>query len=220
VGEVGEMMDEGGSAIGIEVPGAERDGADGAADRPMRADARRNRARLVEAAREVFAEQGPSASMEAIARQAGVGVGTLYRHFPCRLDVVEAVYQTDVDELVEAAQRVVAELEPWPAVEAFFAAFTRYAQTKQTFLTELRQAFEKDPGLRSRARQRIDASFDLVIDRAKRAGVVRTDVDGSDVTQLLSPICTNASISAEQSQRLLGMILDGLRPRETETAPV
>jgi AcrR family transcriptional regulator len=181
------------------------------AERPMRADARRNRERLVAAAREVFAEQGVSASMEAIARQAGVGVGTLYRHFPNRVDVVEAVYEDDVQELVDTAQRAVSTLEPGPAVDAFFDAFLQYAQTKKTLLTELRQAFEKDPGLRSRNKERIDASFDLVIDRAKDAGAVRSDVSGADVTQLLGPICTNESLSADQTKRLMGMILDGLR---------
>jgi AcrR family transcriptional regulator len=181
------------------------------AERPMRADARRNRERLVAAAREVFAEQGVSASMEAIARAAGVGVGTLYRHFPTRLDVVEAVYEEDVQELADAAQRAVSTLGPGPAVEAFFDSFLRYAQTKKTLLTELRQAFEKNPAMRSRNRERIDASFDLVIERAKQAGVVRSDVNGSDITQLVSPICTNESLSVEQTKRLMGMILDGLR---------
>ncbi len=187
----------------------ETEGAD--VERPLRADARRNRGRLVAAAREIFTEYGSAASMEAIAKRAGVGVGTLYRHFPNRFDIVEAVYETDVHELAEAAQRAVAELEPWDAVVAFFAAFMRYAQTKQALLTELQQAFEKNPDLRSRARELIDSSFDLVIDRAKAAGVVREDVDGSDLTQLVSPICTNASMSPEQTRRLIGILLDGLK---------
>ena len=89
----------------------EADGPD--VERPLRADARRNRERLVAAAREIFTEHGSAASMEAIAKRAGVGVGTLYRHFPNRFDIVEAVYETDVHELAEAAERVVAELEPW-----------------------------------------------------------------------------------------------------------
>ncbi|MGP0030011.1 MAG: TetR/AcrR family transcriptional regulator [Acidimicrobiales bacterium] len=180
-------------------------------ERPLRADARRNRERLVAAARESFTEQGSGASMEAIAKRAGVGVGTLYRHFPNRLDIVEAVYETDVLELADAAQRVVAELEPWDAVVAFFDAFMRYAQTKQALLAELQQAFEKNPDLKSRARELINSSFDLVIDRAKDAGVVRDDVEGSDLTQLVSPICTNASVPPEQTRRLIGILLDGLR---------
>ncbi|HTU39289.1 MAG TPA: helix-turn-helix domain-containing protein [Acidimicrobiales bacterium] len=179
--------------------------------RPMRADARRNRELLVATAREVFAEESTGASMEAIAKRAGVGVGTLYRHFPNRLDLVEAVYQSDVEELWATAQRVVAELDPSAAIDAFFDAFLRYAQTKQALLTELQQAFEKKPGLKPQARAMIESSFDLVIDRAKEAGVVRFDVDGSDVMALVTPVCTNVSISPEQSARLLGMILDGMR---------
>ena len=186
--------------------------------RPMRADARRNRELLVAAARDVFSAHGAAASMEAIAKRAGVGVGTLYRHFPNRLDLVEAVYQTDVDELWETAQRVVAELEPWPAVEAFFVAFRRYAQTKQALMAELHQAFEKNPDMRSRARGLIESSFDLVIDRAKEAGAVRGDVTGSDLMQLVSPVCTNSSIEPDQAARLLSMVLDGMRADVARTA--
>jgi AcrR family transcriptional regulator len=197
-------------------PGPDSEG--GSIERPKRADARRNQARLIAAAREVFAEAGSGTSMEAIARRAGVGVGTLYRNFPQRIDLVEAVYSTDVQELSEAAKTAVATLEPWPAVAAFFEAFVRYARTKQTLMSELHQAFEKNPELRSHCRELIDAAFDLVIDRAKEAGVIRNDVDGSDVTALVGPVCTNPGIQAEQVERLVSMILDGLRyPAELAT---
>jgi AcrR family transcriptional regulator len=186
--------------------------------RPMRADARRNRELLVAAAKEVFSSQGAGASMEAIAKQAGVGVGTLYRHFPNRLDLVEAVYQTDVEELWETARRVVAELEPWPAVEAFFEAYLRYAQTKQALMAELHQAFEKNPDAKSRARGLIESSFDLVIDGAKASGAVRGDVTGADLMQLVSPICTNTAIGPDQAARLLTMVLDGMRANAARTA--
>ena len=96
----------------------------------------------------------------------------------------------------------------------------RYAQTKQTLLSELQQAFEKNPELRSRARELIDVAFDLVIDRAKEAGVVREDVDGSDVTQLVGPVCTNAGISPEQTSASDQMILDGMRAGAVRTAAV
>ena len=184
-------------------------------ERPLRADARRNRERLLAAARAVFADEGDTASMEAIAREAGVGVGTLYRHFPTRIDLVEAVYRDDVQELSEAAQRAVSELKPWAAVEAFFEAFTRYAHTKKTLLSELHQAFEKNPSLKSGAKEVIDASFTLVIDGAKEAGAVRSDIEGSDVPQLLGPLCTNATITPDQYRRLLRTILDGLRSPES-----
>ena len=178
--------------------------------RPMRADARRNYDRLVTAARDVFAAEGEATSMESVARKAGVGVGTLYRHFPKRIDLVEAVYATDVEELLEAANAT-SDMEPWPAVVAFLRAFVRYAQSKRNFLNELREAFDKNPNLRLRTRERIDAVTDMVIRRGQEAGVVRDDVDGADVVQLLAPMCTSATITTEQMSRLLPMILDGLK---------
>jgi AcrR family transcriptional regulator len=179
--------------------------------RPMRADARRNNERLVAVARDVFTREGGGASMEAIAREAGVGVGTLYRHFPKRIDLVEAVYRTDVDTLVETAEQVVNDLEPWPAVVAFLEAFVRYAQGKRTFLNELREAFDKNPDLRLDMLERVQQAMQLVIGRAQDAGIIRTDVSGSDLMQLVGPMCTNSTLSEEQSTRLLSMILDGLR---------
>jgi AcrR family transcriptional regulator len=190
-----------------------------AGNRPMRADAKRNYERLVVAAKDVFAADGSGASMEAVARKAGVGVGTLYRHFPQRIDLVEAVYRTDVDELVDTAQEAVDQLEPGPAVEAFLRAFVRYAHRKRTLLTELREAFDKNPALRSDSRQRIDQAASLVIDRAQQAGVIRTDVNGTDIMDLLGPMCTSATLSEEQSGRLLAMILDGLRVTAPPTGP-
>ena len=195
----------------VELPATETERPSQGEGKPMRADARRNYERLVAAARDVFAAEGDGASMEAIARKAEVGVGTLYRHFPKRIDLVEAVYTTDVDELVEAAEQAVAALEPWPAVVAFLEAFVRYAQSKRTFLNELRVAFEEHPDLKLASRERIDATTDLVIRRAQEAGAVRADIEGADVTQLLGPMCTSPTITRDQTERLLPMILDGLR---------
>ena len=180
------------------------------ADRPMRADARRNYELLVTAARDVFAQEGGGASMEAVARRAGVGVGTLYRHFPKRIDLVEAVYRTDVDNLVHTAEEVSADLEPWPAVVAFLEAFVRYAQGKRTFLNELRDAFDKNPDLKLDMMERIRQAMQLVVGRAQGAGVMRTDVSGSDLMQLVGPMCTNSTLSEDQGRRLLNTILDGL----------
>ncbi len=185
---------------------------DGDPARPMRADARRNYDKLVAAARKVFLAQGGGASLEAIAKEAGVGVGTLYRHFPKRIDIVEAVYREDVDGLVASADDFVAELEPWPALVAWLEAFVRYASTKRTFLNELHEAFEENPQLRLRSRERIEGAIDVVLRRAQDAGVVRTDLDGSDLMQLLGSMCMSVTLTPEQSRRLLGMIEDGLRP--------
>jgi AcrR family transcriptional regulator len=99
--------------------------------KPLRADARRNRERLVQAARTVFASRGSEASMEEIAKAADVGVGTLYRHFPRRIDVVEAVYREDVQGLVDLAERSAASPDPWQALADWLQAFVRYAQAKR-----------------------------------------------------------------------------------------
>lgn len=185
-------------------------------DRPMRADARRNYERLVLAAKEVFIKQGGGASMEAIARQAGVGVGTLYRHFPKRIDVVEAVYRTDVDELMSVADTAMSDLEPWDALVSWLRAFVKYAQGKRTFLNELHEAFEKNPQLKSSARERIEMSMNAVLAKAQSAGVVRMDIDGADLTQIMSSMCVNATLSEGQGDRLLRLILDGLRQPDGE----
>ena len=184
----------------------------GDAGRPMRADAKRNYERLVAAARAVFAQQGGGASMESIAKEAGVGVGTLYRHFPKRIDVVEAVYREDVDHLVDVAQSVVVTMEPWPALVAWLEAFVLYASGKRRFLNELHEAFEKNPDLRVAARERVEGALSMVLTRAQDAGVVRQDIDGPDLMQLLSSMCMSATLTPAQSTRLLVMIEDGLRP--------
>ena len=182
------------------------------AGRPMRADARRNYDNLVVAARKVFADQGGGASMEAIAKQAGVGVGTLYRHFPKRIDIVEAVYRDDVDVLVGSAERGLTDLEPWAALEAWLRAYVDYGRSKRTFLNELHEAFEKNPDLKPASRDRIWDACERVLRRAQEAGEARRDIDGADLMQLVSPMCMNGTLTADQGDRLLAMVLDGLRP--------
>ncbi len=203
------MSGQGRTSTLVQEGGAGGEGSD--APRPMRADARRNYERLVAAARELFAEHGADASMEAIAKEAGVGVGTLYRHFPKRIDVVEAVYRTDVDVLVETADAAIRELPPWDALVAWMEAFVRYAQGKRTLLNELHEAFEKNPQLRVASRERINRAAGVVLEPAQRAGVVRADVDGADLMQLIGPMCMSATLSEDQAERLLDMVLDGLR---------
>jgi AcrR family transcriptional regulator len=178
----------------------------------MRADARRNHDLLVEAARKVFAQQGGSASMEAIAKEAGVGVGTLYRHFPKRIDIVEAVYRDDVDVLVASAERGLTELEAWEALESWLRAYLEYGRAKRTFLNELHEAFEKNPDLKPASRERVWDVCERVLHRAQEAGEARRDIDGADLMQLVGPMCTNSTLSVEQGDRLLAMVLDGLRP--------
>ena len=180
--------------------------------KPMRADARRNYELLVEAARKVLTDQGVNASMEAIAKQAGVGVGTLYRHFPKRIDIVEAVYRDDVDSLVAGAEQT-SILDPWSALKTWLQAYVAYGKSKRVLLAELHEAFDKNPSLKSSSRERIVAACSAVVARAQAAGVVRTDITGDDVMQLISPMCVSATLEEGQGERLLAVTLDGLRIR-------
>jgi AcrR family transcriptional regulator len=184
---------------------------DESAHRAIRSDAQRNYDRLIVAAREVFALQGSDASMEAIAVQAGVGPGTLYRHFPHRIDLVEAVYRNDVEELLLAAEKAIANFPPWDALVNWLTSFLNYALGKRVFLTELRESFEKNPELRLSSRERVEQSFILVLMNAQRAGAARSDIDGSDLLLLIGGMCTGPTLVKAQGERLLAMVLDGLR---------
>jgi AcrR family transcriptional regulator len=179
--------------------------------RSIRSDAQRNHIRLVTAAREVFAREGTDASMEAIALEAGVGAGTLYRHFPHRIDLVEAVYQNEVEELLHAAEKAVVNFAPWEALVNWLDSFLHYALSKRVFLAELRESFEKNPELRLSSRERFEKSFSLVLDNAQRAGAARGDIDGSDLLLLVASMCTGPTLVKAQGERLLAMVLDGLR---------
>jgi AcrR family transcriptional regulator len=180
------------------------------AARPMRADARRNYERLVTAAREVLTERGSEAAMEEIAKRADVGVGTLYRHFPRRIDLVEAVYREDVDGLVALAAEV-ADLGPWHGLVAWLEGFVKYAESKRTFLTELHEAFEKSPDLALVSRERIAGAAGAVLSRAQEAGVARRDLDQTDLMQLVGGMCMARNASFAQNTRLLTLVLDGIK---------
>ena len=181
------------------------------AARPLRADARRNRARLLEAARQVLTTRGSEASIEQIARAADVGVGTLYRHFPRRIDLVEAVYCEDVDALVTLVDGLAADADAWSALETWLRAFVAYAHTKRTFLTELHEAFEKSPTLALDSRRKIHAAADAVLTHAQATGQARDDVDATDLVQLVAGMCLARDASEQQSLRLLSVVLDGIR---------
>jgi AcrR family transcriptional regulator len=179
--------------------------------RPLRADAQRNHERLVSVARAVLSERGSEASMEEIARRADVGVGTLYRHFPRRIDLVEAVYRDDVESLVTLADSVAADATPWDALVDWLDGFVRYAQAKRVFLTELHEAFEKSPELALESREKIRVAAGLVLERAQQAGVARDDIDAADLMQLVGGMCMARNASLERNERLLTLVLDGIR---------
>ena len=177
----------------------------------MRADARRNYERLVAAGRSVLAARGSEASMEEIAKTADVGVGTLYRHFPRRIDLVEAVYREDIDELVTLAAELAETAEPWDGLVQWLQGFVRYAQSKRVFLTELHEAFEKNPDFQLSSREKIAGAAATVLRRAQQAGLARSDIDQSDLMQLVGGMCMARNSTLPQNERLLCLVLDGIR---------
>ena len=179
--------------------------------RPMRADARRNYDRLVTAAREEFAAHGREASIEDVAKRAGVGIGTLYRHFPRRIDLVEAVYSDDVETLVAVADEVQSLPDAFEALTRWLEAFVRYADTKRALLNELHDAFERNPELRVQLRERLLDAAGQVLERAKAADVVRPDLTAGDLLQLVGGMCMSATATLPQNERLLSYVLAGIR---------
>jgi AcrR family transcriptional regulator len=179
--------------------------------RPLRADAQRNYDRLIESARETFTELGGDTPLEEVARRAGVGIGTLYRHFPTRLDLLESIYRDDVDRLSVLARSLTAELGPWDAMVAWLEEFSTYAATKRVLLHEIVNVAGRDAEVLSHSRVVIAEAADLVIGGAQRAGVVRTDVDFSDVTRLVGGCTMMPGVDMAQQKRMLKLVLDGLR---------
>jgi AcrR family transcriptional regulator len=193
--------------------------ADPLRQRPMRADARRNYERLVATAAAAFAERGAEASLDDIARRAGVGSGTLYRHFPTRQALLEAVYREQVDLLCGQADELLGSASPAEALETWLRAVAEYAATKRglgAMMTDM------DSEVLSYCRGRMRESGSALLERAQRAGAVRGDVDLSDLLKLLSMIAVSNDHSPDgraRSERLLAVVMDGLRGGSPTAAP-
>ncbi|MGH3445423.1 MAG: TetR/AcrR family transcriptional regulator [Nocardioidaceae bacterium] len=179
--------------------------------RPMRADARRNYERLVAAAREVFREHDQDTSLEKIAARAGVGIGTLYRHFPTRLALLEAVYRDEVDDLDTGTEKLLTSTEPWEGLAAWLGLFMTYATTKRALFAELVGAVGKDSELLTHSREVINRTGTAVLSRAQDAGLARADVQVADMVRLVGGCTMMPATSAEQSDRILQVVLAGLR---------
>ncbi|MFG1870862.1 TetR/AcrR family transcriptional regulator [Micromonospora arborensis] len=177
------------------------------AQRPKRADARRNYDALIAAARDAFAENGAAASLEDVARRAGVGIGTLYRNFPTRRHLFEAVYVEEVRALSRSAGDL-AELPPWDALVAWLHRFVAYVATKRALAEQLLH----DSEIFTSCRTEIYAAGEPLMSRAQAAGVVRDDIGFDDVVRLISGLTMAQFPSPEQRDRVLGVALDGLRP--------
>jgi AcrR family transcriptional regulator len=178
--------------------------------RPMRADARRNYEKVIAAARDAFAAGGSATSLEEIARRAGVGIGTLYRHFPNRQALLEAVYAEEVESLCRSAGDV-ADLEPWDALVAWLRRFVGYMATKQALAAELLDYMDRDSPLFQTCRTAMYGAGEPLLQRAQDAGVARRDVNLPDVIQMVAGIAKIQTGDPEQVNRILDIALDGLR---------
>lgn len=176
--------------------------------RPKRADARRNFDALVEAARDAFAADGVDASLEDIARRAGVGIGTLYRNFPTRDTLVEAVYLEEVAGVAAYAEGLDGK-PPFEAVAAWLRRFAEYAATKKVLLA----GFNSESTLLQSCRSVVYESGEPLLRRAQAAGEMRSDVQIDDAVRLVAGVAGVAFPDAAQRDRLIDVALDGLRAR-------
>jgi AcrR family transcriptional regulator len=190
------------------MPNAETD-VTALAPRPQRADARRNYEKLVTAAREAFAECGTSASLEDIARRAQVGIGTLYRHFPTRQHLLEAVYLDEVQAICRSAADL-SDLAPWDALVAWLREFVGFAATKRALAQEMLGTIGSDAEVFRTCRVAISSAGDELLGRAQAAGAVRADASFVDIARLLGGIASIDS-DPEQIERILDIVIDGLR---------
>jgi AcrR family transcriptional regulator len=177
--------------------------------RPKRADALRNHEKLVAAARAVFAEDGTSAPLEDVAERAGVGIGTLYRHFPTRQALLEAVYVDEVEAMARAADEL-SGLQPWDALSLWLHQYVGFAATKRALNEALVEA-APDSTVLLACRTALTRAGTALIERAQSAGVIRADTSFSDVVRMVAGIAMVPTEDPEQKERLLDLALDGLR---------
>ena len=192
-------------------------GSDSAkARRAPRSDVLRNRERLLSAARAVFAEGGSGASLEAVARRAGVGIGTLYRHFPTREALFQAVYSTEIDELVALAETLLSEADATEALGRWLRANLGVIATKRGMLAALSPAPESSKALYLDSRQRLVAALGALMKRPQADGEMRADVSPEEVLQALYAIAYAREDAGWEAPalRLIGIFVDGLRTRD------
>lgn len=191
--------------------------------RPLRADAERNRTRILEAARKVFAERGLDVAIEDVAREAGVGVGTFYRRFADKNDLIEALFAARIEELVGLAEAALLEPDPWAALIGFIRASLE-TQVADRGLREVllhnRWGREQVALMRDRAAP----VAQRLIDRARATGRLREDFAATDLVFIMRMITAAADyawpVAPELWRRYMGLVLDGLEARRDEARPL
>jgi AcrR family transcriptional regulator len=184
--------------------------------RKPRADAIRNRERVLEAAKTVFSAGGPDASLDAVARAADVGIGTLYRHFPTREALYEAVYRREVQQLADLAEQLKDKAQPVDALRQWMRSNVRFVATKKGMSEALALAAHKNPELFSHTFDRLTRAVGGLLDRAIAAGEIRDDITAEDLLRALIGMFYNMHDKPEwqtSALRLVDVFIDGLRLR-------
>ncbi len=181
--------------------------------RKPRADAVRNRERVLEAAKAVFSAGGPDASLEAVARRAGVGIGTLYRHFPTRESLFEAVYRREVQQLGELAEQLKGEAAPVEALRRWLRSNVEFVATKKGMSAALALAVQGSSELSAYSFDRLTKAVGALLDRAVAAGEIRSDISPEDVLRTLVGMCYMHDQPGWQKSvlRMVDVFVDGLR---------
>jgi AcrR family transcriptional regulator len=189
-------------------------------DRPLRRDAERNRQRILDAARVVFAERGLSGSHDDIAREAGVGVGTVYRRFPEKEQLIDALFEDRIGEMTSAARAALDEPDPWRGLTDFLAT-AQELQSQDRGLKEIVLGGARGAERALAARSRIAPLVAQLLDRAKDAGAVRPDVELSDLPLIQLAVGTiseaGRDVAPEAWRRLMTVVFDGLRADRART---
>jgi AcrR family transcriptional regulator len=192
------------------------------AERSLRRDAQRNRQRIVDAARVVFAERGLRGSHDEIARQAGVGVGTVYRRFPDKEQLIDALFEEAMEEVVVIAEEALATEDPWDGLVHFIVRLQE-RQCADRGLKELILSSDHGAGRVARARDRIAPAVEQLIARAQEVGVVREDICMTDLGLIQLAVGSVADATRETApgawRRTLAVLLDGLQPARQTAQP-
>ncbi len=186
------------------------------AQRKPRTDALRNRERILEVAKAAFTRHGADASLDDIAKQAGVGAGTLYRHFPTRDALIEAVYRSEVEKLAAAADRYAAAMAPVEALRAWLLLFVEYIAAKHIIAPALNSVAGGSSRLYEGSRNLVQGAIEELVKRAKKSGDVRRDIDASD---LLGAVIGVSYVGSggdwqQSARRLVDILIAGSRPAE------
>jgi len=181
--------------------------------RKPRADSLRNRERVLAAARTVFAAGGPAGSLEAVAREAGVGIGTLYRHFPTRETLFEAVYRREVEQLVELAEQLGTDLPPLEALRQWMHANVTFVATKKGMSAALAVAIHASSDLTAYSMDRLGRALGTLLRRAVEAKAIRDDVSAEDILRTIVGLCYTHDKPGWQGnvRRLVDVFVDGMR---------